>query len=56
MKKYKVIGKSFSSRHGYLCSHHEDVFEAKNKKEAIAMAREAFGCGLNRFFATETKE
>ena len=55
MKTYRVIGKSFSSKHGYLCSHHEDLFEAKNKKEAINKAREAFGCGLNRFFAKEEK-
>ena len=55
MKKFKVIGKTFTKFYGYLASHYEDVFEAKNKQEAIAMAREAFGGSTNRFFATEVK-
>jgi len=56
MKKFKVIGKTFTKFYGYLASHYEDVFEAKNKQEAIKMAREAFGGSTNRFFATEMKE
>ena len=35
MKKFKVIGKTFTKFYGYLASHYEDVFEAKNKQEAI---------------------
>ena len=55
MKKFKVIGKTFTKFYGYLASHYEDVFEAKNKQEAIAKAREAFGGTTNRFIATEVK-
>jgi len=55
MKKYRVVGKHFTPRHGYLCSHGEEVIEAKNKKEAINKARETWGGSLNRFFATEVK-
>lgn len=55
MKKYKVIGRTFTKFYGYLASYTEDVFEAKNKQEAINMAREAFGGSFNRFLATEVK-
>jgi len=55
MRKYKVIGKTFTKFYGYLASHAEDVFEAKNKQEAISTAREAWGGSFNRFIATEVK-
>lgn len=53
--KYKVQGYKFSPSHGYLCTNYNDVFEGKNKSEAIKKAKEAF-ITCNKFIATEIKE
>lgn len=55
MKKYKIIGKHFTSKHGYLCSHDEGIFVAINKKNAIQQARERF-ISCNRFIVEEQTE
>jgi len=40
MKNYIVIGRVFSKEHGYLATRHQLEIEAKNKKQALQLAKE----------------
>jgi len=53
--KYKVQGYKFSPTYGYLAVNYNDVFEGKNKSEAIKKAKEVFTT-CNKFIATKIEE